>query len=103
MKIYLAAPFFNEKQVAKVERIERLFAGRGVDLYSPRSEGTLIRMTAEEKKASIPRIFKTNCEKLDWADLVFAIIDDRDQGVTWEIGYAYAAHKHIVTYSDENY
>ena len=98
MKIYLASPFFNEKQVALVEELEGIFGAH--ELFSPRKEGVMTVMTPAERKAMAPQLFKSNYEHIDWCDILFAVIDDRDVGVAWELGYAFACGKFIVTFTN---
>jgi nucleoside deoxyribosyltransferase len=101
MKIYLAGPFFNEAQVAVIEALEQTFSKH--DVFSPRSEGVLSSSTAEERRAMASVIFRSNCDNIEAADLVFAVIDDRDPGTIFEIGYAYGCLVPVVTYSNQNY
>jgi nucleoside 2-deoxyribosyltransferase len=103
MRIYLAAPFFSPAQLATVEAVEAAMSARGIKHFSPRSEGIIQGRTAAERKAMAPVIFSSNCLEIDCSDGILAVIDDRDQGVTWEIGYAYARAKRIVTYTDRGY
>lgn len=101
--IYIAAPFFNEEQLELVEAIEVCFDFNQIDYYSPRSEGVLMNMTPEEKKARMKYIFDKNVEMLDAADTIVAVIDDYDTGTVWEIGYAFAKGKRIITITDHYY
>lgn len=104
MRIYIAAPFFSAKQVALVEEIEGLVAGKkNLSFFSPRSEGVIAGKTREERAKMAPLIFSSNCNHISDSQLVFAVIDDRDAGVIWEIGYACAKAIPIVTYTNENY
>ena len=101
--IYIAAPFFNEEQVEFVDAIEQCLELNGLEYYSPRSEGVLMNMTPEEKKARMKYIFDKNVEMLDKCDIVLAVIDNYDTGTVWEIGYAYAKGKKIITITDHYY
>lgn len=101
--MYLAAPFFKPEQVALVEQIEVAAAKPTIRLFSPRSEGVILGMTKEERDALAPKIFESNCSHIDRTDLVFAVVDDRDPGVIWEMGYAYARSIPIITYTDRDF
>ena len=101
--IYIAGPFFNEEQVALIEAIEAVLTFNNMEFYSPRSEGVLFNMTPEEKHARMKYIFEKNVEMLNKCDTVVAVIDDHDTGTVWEIGYAYASKKPIVTVTDKDY
>ena len=105
MKVYLASGFFNPKQVALVDAIEAMATEMNLVLYSPRRDGpgTLKDMTPEERAAIAPRIFAENCYEVERADLVFAVIDVRDVGVIWEMGYAHGVGTPIVSFSNENF
>ena len=99
MRVYIAAPFFNEEQLSKVKGIESLLEDAGVEFFSPRSEGSLGNMTPEERKAKMSDIFQSNVDHMDWCTHMVAVIDDRDTGTIWEMGYGFATGKGIVTYS----
>ena len=99
MKVYIAAPFFNEEQLNKVKGIESLLEDAGVEFFSPRSEGSLGNMTPEERKAKMGDVFQSNVDHMDWCTHMVAVIDDRDTGTIWEMGYGFAMGKGIVTYS----
>lgn len=103
LKVYLAAPFFHPDQIATVEKIEEALAPI-CDLYSPRKDGVLTKMkTPEERRLAAPKIFRRNVEKMEWADLIVAVIDDRDPGVMFEVGYAHATLTDVVTFTARDY
>lgn len=101
--IYIAAPFFNEEQLELVEAIEVCFDFNQIDYYSPRSEGVLMNMTPEEKKARMKYIFDKNVEMMDKADTMVAVIDNYDAGTMFECGYFYSKGKRIITITDNYY
>ncbi len=105
MKVYLASGFFNEKQKALVTAIENLAEEAGVDLYSPRRDGAgiLTEMTQAERDEAAKTIFAENCFAIATCDMMIAVIDDRDVGVVWEMGYAYGMHVKIVSFTNENF
>jgi nucleoside 2-deoxyribosyltransferase len=103
MRIYLAAPFFSPAQLETVIALEAAMSVRRIGFFSPRSEGIVAGKTVAERKAMAPIVFSSNCLEIDRSDGLLAVIDDRDQGVTWEIGYAYARAKRIATYTSQNY
>lgn len=104
INVYLAGPFFNPEQVAVIEKLERLLAKFPVfSVYSPRVDGVLIEMSAADKIKNSRQVFMTNCQKLRWADLVLAVVDGRDTGTTWEMGFAFATGIKIITYTDNDY
>jgi len=103
MKIYIAAPFFNEEQLNTVKLIEIMLEENDIEYFSPRSEGVLIEMTPEEKERKMIEIFDSNIDNLEECDAMIAIIDDWDTGTVFEIGYFYGLLKPIFTYSNHNY
>ena len=102
MNVYIAAPFFNPAQLAAVQHIEH--ALNGVCAYhSPRSVGTLQDIPESERREHIVRTFANNIDRLDWCTHMIAVIDDRDIGTIWEMGYAYAKGKQVVSYSGQGH
>ena len=99
--IYLAGPFFNEEQLNFIKALEN--ALKDYDVFSPRSEGTLINMSQEEKEKALNKIFKSNVSNIKDCDIVVAVIDDWDTGTVWECGAAYIAGKPIFTISNKDY
>lgn len=101
--IYIASPFFNEEQLLLVQAVEAVLDFNNMPYYSPRSEGVLMNMTPEQKKARMKYIFEKNVEMLNHCDKIVAIIDNYDTGTVWEIGYAYSRFKPIITLTDKDY
>ncbi len=104
IKVYIAAPFFSPVQAATVLALENLLVrGDGIAYYSPRDEGMLKDMTETERKERMTYIFERNKEMINWCTHVLAVIDDYDTGTVWEMGYACALGKKIVTFTDHYY
>ncbi len=99
LKVYIAAPFFTEGQLDVVRKIELLLESKGIEFFSPRSEGTLKDMSAEERKVAMGEVFRSNVDHMDWCTHCVAVIDDYDTGTVWEMGYLYATHKKLITFS----
>jgi nucleoside 2-deoxyribosyltransferase len=93
-QIYIASPFFTPKQLAKVDAVEKLIYESGLRYYSPRSDGVLMNLKPEERKAQAGKIFKLNCGNIIHADAVLAILDEHDTGTYWEMGFAYAIRRY---------
>jgi nucleoside 2-deoxyribosyltransferase len=93
MLVYLASPFFTPSQLAAVEKLEILVGDVGHEIYSPRRDGVLIDMTPAERKKSVKKIFESNVYWILRCDAMVALIDDRDAGVIWELGFAYATRR----------
>ena len=94
--VYLAAPFFNQAELNLVKQVETL-AGqfKSIELFSPRSQGILKDMPEAERKQAAKHVFDMNLQHLAYADYVIALLDAKDTGTIWEIGYAYTASKII--------
>lgn len=103
MRIYLAAPFFTPQQLELVKNVEDALKIMRLEFYSPRTDGVLIDMSPEQKKASTRRIFNKNVLEMTQSNLMLAVIDGRDTGTVWEIGFAYASGIPVITYSDQGY
>lgn len=99
LKVYIAAPFFNEEQLDVVRKIELLLEREGVDFFSPRSEGILKDLNVEQRKLEMGRLFRSNVDHMDWCTHCVAVVDDYDTGTVWEMGYLYATHKKLITFS----
>ena len=101
LKIYLAGPFFNEKQIDLIERIENEFDKYGFDYFSPRKSGGVIsHLSLEERTKESKRIYDSNIREMVNANVLFAIIDGRDTGTVYEMGYFKALTDHFRYKSD---
>jgi len=99
--VYLASPFFSPKQRELLDSLREKLLNLDLSVYSPMHDGEIL-----SKNPSSPErihVFESNTEAINSSDIVVAIIDDRDMGVIWEIGYAYAKGKPIITYTNEKY
>lgn len=102
MNVYIASPFFTPDQLKWVERIENLLTEIGIEFYSPRKDGVLQDMNREQQQYAMRKIFALNCNRLDWCDTVLALMDWKDAGVVWELGYSFRALKRIITFTSAN-
>ena len=101
--IYIASPFFNKEQVSFVESIEKALNAASIAHYSPRSEGILLNQTEEEKQKNKRHIYKININMISACSKVLAVIDDRDIGTIWEMGYATGKEIPVITISNSSY
>ena len=101
--IYIASPFFNESQLEFVKRIEIALQDAGIKFFSPRSEGVLIEMSPSKKAKAAKKIYDSNVKHIEDCDILLAVIDDRDTGTMFEIGYAAALKKPVVTLTNFDY
>jgi nucleoside deoxyribosyltransferase len=109
MNVYLAHPKFTPDQVSFITSfINVLISDADIEEYnlelldpfefSPNIEGD-----RDAKKILGKSILYCNKLLIDKSDLVIAVIDDRDTGVIWEMGYAYAKNIPIITVSNFDY
>jgi len=101
--IYIAGPFFNEKQVNFINQIEKALNKNRLEYFSPRSEGVLLSMSEEDKAKSKRDIYESNIGHIKDASLMVAVIDDRDVGTIWEMGYGTALGIPIISISNHSY
>ena len=85
MKVYIAAPFFNEQQAKTVEQIKLLLADLGIDYFSPKDECMFVK--GETKPEDILRM---NVEAILDCNCMIAVTEGKDMGTLFECGYAYA-------------
>lgn len=97
MKIYLASPFFNEKELENVKIAEKILTERGFSLFSPRLNEV---RTAENTQQSwwSKETFMNDKKFIDWADVVVMLYYGgySDSGTAWECGYAYGTNTPVV-------
>jgi nucleoside 2-deoxyribosyltransferase len=90
IKVYIASPFFNPIQLERVKWIEETLDELGINFFSPRSFGTLQGMTIEEKRISSKKIYNSNVDNIKDCNVFLAVLDDKDTGTIFELGYAAA-------------
>jgi nucleoside 2-deoxyribosyltransferase len=103
-KVYLASPFFNDEEVARVAQMERTLRSLGLEVFSPREaqyEG-LVFGTKEWRTA----VFHNNVQHILDADVVVAIHDVGqagypDSGTVWEMGVAAAEDIPLIIFNEK--
>lgn len=89
-KAYIAAPFFNPKQLEIVEQVKGVLDAAEISYFSPKDENLF-------KQGDNPKlILNENCYAIRNANVIVVITDDKDVGTIWEAGYAYAHGKDII-------
>ncbi|MBM7618119.1 nucleoside deoxyribosyltransferase [Weissella uvarum] len=107
MQVYLAAPFFSDEQVARVEAIEKALTVNATvdDFYSPRlhQDTEAEQFSAEWAK----EVFKRDVTQVMQADVLVTVADyvhdDADSGTAFEQGMAYALNKPVVMFEEVPY
>lgn len=107
LNVYLAGPFFSEKQVKIVKELRKALAENDtigevfVPMEHQMNDGELEEFTAPWAR----EVAKNDYKHVREADIVVAIVDfdgqDMDSGTAVEIGYAYALGKPVFLYHQE--
>lgn len=97
MKIYLASPFFNEKELENVRIAEKILTERGFSLFSPRLNEVRTDENTQQSWWS-KETFMNDKKFIDWADVVVMLYYGgySDSGTAWECGYAYGTNTPVV-------
>ena len=98
MKVYLASPFFSEKELEAVREAEEILEQRGFTVFSPRKY-----QIVEEKQGSSAwskAVFMADRSYIDWADVVVMLYHGQysDSGTAWECGYAFARDSNLMVH-----
>lgn len=96
-RVYLASPFFNEKEIELVEEVEQILHEKGLSVFSP------MRCQMEDLEAGTPHwsiaTFMNDVKFINTSDVVVAVYHGNysDSGTAWELGYAYGIMKPVIT------
>lgn len=85
--VYIAAPFFNQNQITRVELVKSVLENSGLSYFSPKDDSAVSDINDSENRK---KVFKLNHDSIDSSKMVIAITDDKDPGTIWEAGYAFA-------------
>ena len=99
MKIYLASPFFNEKELKHVAMLERILRTQGHTVFSPREEQLPeFEFGSYEWRTNV---FRNDLNHIKWCDAIVSIIGDNydDTGTAWEMGAGYILGKPVYLYN----
>ena len=89
--IYIAAPFFNSDQVARLEAVKAALDKIKIAYYSPKDESLYV-----PGQTTPLEILEANIQALESCDLLVCITDDRDPGTFFEAGWCFANKVPIV-------
>ena len=111
IKVYAAGPFFSEQQLATMESIEGVLESfENVDVFKPRNGAASAKKLNKDigagkdpSRDTRRQVFRDNVENVDDADLIVALIDDRDIGTIFELGYACKAGVPIITFTNKGF
>lgn len=113
ISIYLAHPAFSPDQIEYANKLQTWlseftvrYASRfKVTVFNPFNYGPNIENDPEARKVLASTILESNVRLINRSSIVLALIDNRDAGVIWELGYAYARRRdseatpYIMTFS----
>lgn len=91
---YVAGPFFNDAQVASMERIEAVLDRHGKSMFKP-------RFASDINEVGPQGCFADDVDAIRHADAVIANLIADDPGTMFEIGYAYALGKPVYAYCED--
>lgn len=105
MKIYIAAPLFNEAERAFNEKIDGIVREYGHETFLPQRAGGCVTDMPEMIEGMPKRkyLFQLDCGHLEWCDAILMILDGRvpDEGSCFELGYCYAKGKRCIAYKTD--
>jgi len=109
VKIYIAAPIFNDAQRAVVSQIKDEAEFYGHRTFSPYHNsrdiwrGRAPKDCSPEERA---QVLSDNIVNIDWCNVLLAWVGGMggytDPGVVWEMGYAHKAEKFTLAYLDDS-
>ena len=97
MTVYLASPFFNDKERAVKAQVKAHLEQAGIAIIDPQGDGDPMSWEQNNNQWG-NKIFKKDLDRIYEADKVIAIDWGLygDCGTAWEIGYAYGIGKRIL-------
>jgi nucleoside 2-deoxyribosyltransferase len=97
MKLFISGPFFNDEEVERIDRVKSVLEEMGFEAYSTSHRNPPIDLGSRAQK---DRRFKLLCREIGKSDGVFAVLDGKDAGTIWEMGYAFALGKPVVAFTE---
>lgn len=96
MRVYLASPFFNEKELDYYEKVLKILESKDLKVYAPLKNEISRENKTKEQWAK--QIFSKDIEEIKKADIVVMLFYGMysDSGTAWECGYAFANNKPII-------
>lgn len=97
MRAYVASPFFNDREIENIRKIENILTEKGIDVFLPMEHDVSDKenLTNSEWAEKIFEIDKNGIEESDFVVLLYGGMYS-DSGTAWECGYAYAIGKKII-------
>lgn len=103
MKVYIAAPLFNETELERNRKVRDFVNGLGFETYLPQEDGGISHEIIDKGgsiKETRAKIFKKDIQEIKNSDIVLCILDGRvpDEGLCIELGVAYTLGKTCIGY-----
>jgi nucleoside deoxyribosyltransferase len=98
MRLFLSGPFFNNEEVARIDRVKCALEDLGFEVYSTSHRNPPIDLGSRTQKN---RRFRLLCREIEKSDGVFAVLDGKDAGTIWEMGYAFALGKPVIAFTEK--
>ena len=99
---YIASPFFTDKDLEEVKKIENYLQSNSMKFFSPRLsilDSTYSEFTGD--KNLIPQlIFEENINNINHSNVVIVNLEGFDSGTLFELGYAMSRDKRIILYNN---
>ena len=94
--IYIASPFFNEKEIEAISYVEQVMRDRDLAYYSPREHED--REEKDLVQGWYRETFLKDRDGIDACDIMVAVYHGNysDSGTAWECGYACAQGKPVI-------
>ena len=109
IKVYIAAPFFNDEEVSVVSEIENALEQYNIQYFSPRKEGVIKDMSPDKKQGALKGIYDSNMNGIAGCNLMIAVIDGRDVGTMFEMGVQSCLirgkvdERYLITFSNKEF
>lgn len=96
-RVYLASPFFNDKEVEVLEQVEKILEEKSLKVFSPMRNPMDKQIQVGSRQWSI-ETFMNDIKYIKWSEIVVGIYHGNysDSGTAWELGYAYATDKPVI-------
>ena len=98
MKVYLASPWFKDREMTVYQQIIKKMRSQGIDVYAP-IEHEIENAWDMPNKEWGHKVFMEDIDAIDKCDEVWVLNFGMysDSGTAWECGYAYAKGKTVRT------
>lgn len=97
LQVYLAAPFFNEEQKNRLNRIRKVIEDSDLFCWDVYHDGVMINGKNQYLKEEA---FRENLKEIRKSDILIAITDEKDMGTIFEMGYSYNYCEMIIGYAE---